>query len=70
MRERTNTMTNYVTTHFDERGEAHINESQLKHLHFDTNPEGVRDLVTKSIYFKSEDKELVRDLKQLMSQQS
>ena len=42
-------MTNYITTHFDERGKAHIGESQLEHLHFDTNPEEVCDLVTKSI---------------------
>ena len=47
-----------LQTHFDERGEAHIDESQLKNLHFDTNPDEIRDLVTKSIYFKSEDKEL------------
>lgn len=59
-----------MTNYFDERGEAHINESQLEHLDFDANPEEVRDLVTKSIYFKSEDKELIRDLKQLTSKQS
>lgn len=63
-------MTNYTTTHFDERGEARIDESQLKHLYFNTNPEEIRDLVTKSIYFKSEDKELVRDLKRLIDKQS
>lgn len=38
-----------LQTHFDERGEAHIDESQLKNLHFNTNPEEVRDLMTKSI---------------------
>ena len=43
-------MTNYITTNFNERGEAHINDSQLEHLDFDTNPEEIRDLVTKSIY--------------------
>lgn len=59
-----------LQTHFDERGEAHIDESQLKNLHFNTNPEEVRDLMTKSIYFKSEDKELIQDLKQLASTQS
>lgn len=32
-------MTNYITPHFDERGEAYINESQLEHLDFDTNLE-------------------------------
>lgn len=37
-------MTNFITTHFDERGEAHIDESQLKNLHFDTNPDEIRDL--------------------------
>lgn len=63
-------MTNYITTHFDERGEAHINESQLAHLDFDTNPGEIRDLVTKSIYFQSEDKELTHNLKQLISKQS
>lgn len=63
-------MTNYTTTHFDERGEAHIDESQLEHLHFDTNPDEIRDLVAKSIYFKSEDKELTHDLKQITHKQS
>ena len=63
-------MTNYITTHFNECGEAHINESQLANLHFDTNPEEVCDLVTKSIYFKSADKELTHELKQLASTQS
>lgn len=63
-------MTNYITTNFNERGEAHINDSQLEHLNFDTNPEEVCDLVTKSIYFKSEDKELTHELKQLANTQS
>lgn len=35
-----------LQTHFDERGEAHINESQLEHLNFDTNPEEINELVT------------------------
>lgn len=70
MKERTNAMTNYITTHFDERGEAHIDESQLQSLHFETNPEEIRDLVTKSIYFKSEDKELTHELKQITHKQS
>lgn len=39
-------MTNYITTHFDERGEAHVD---ILNLDFDINPEEVRDLVTKSI---------------------
>ena len=59
-----------LQTHFDERGEAHIDESRLQSLHFETNPEEIRDLVTKSIYFKSEDKELIQNLKQLVNQQS
>ena len=63
-------MTNYITTRFNERGEAHVDESQLEHLYFDTKPEEVCDLVTKSIYFKSEDKELIQDLKQLANTQS
>lgn len=63
-------MTNYITTHFDERGEAHIDILDILDLHFDTNSEEIRALVTKSIYFKSEDKELVRDLKQLARKQS
>lgn len=60
-------MTNFITTHFDERGEAHVD---ILNLDFDINPEEVRDLMTKSIYFKSEDKELIQDLKQLASTQS
>lgn len=63
-------MTNYITTHFDERGEAHIDESQLQSLHFDTNFEKINELVTNTIYFKSEDHELTHDLKQLVNQQS
>ena len=63
-------MTNYITTHFNERGEAHIDESQLANLHFDTNLEKINELVTNTIYFKSEDKELIQDLKQLVNQQS
>lgn len=63
-------MTNYITTRFNECGEAHINESQLQSSHFETNPEEIRDSVTKSIYFKSEDKELTHELKQLASKQS
>lgn len=63
-------MTNYITPHFDERGEAYINESQLEHLDFDTNPEEINELVTNTICFKSEDKELTHDLKQLASKQS
>ena len=63
-------MTNYITTRFNERGEAHVDESQLEHLYLDTKPEEVCDLVTKSIYFKSDDKELIQDLKQLASTQS
>ena len=59
-----------LQTHFDERGEAHIDESQLQSLHFDTNPEEIHTLVTKSIFFKSEDHELKRDLKQLANTQS
>lgn len=39
-------MTNYITTHFDERGEARVD---ILDLHFNTNPEEVRDLMTKSI---------------------
>lgn len=62
-------MTN-LQTHFDEQGNAHLDNSQLEHLDFDANPEEVRDLVTKSIYFKSEDKELTHDLKQLTNTQS
>ena len=62
-------MTN-LQTHFDERGEAHINESQLKNLHFNTNPDEVCTLVTNTIYFKSEDKELTHELKQLANTQS
>lgn len=62
-------MTN-LQTYFNECGEAHIDESQLEHLDFDTNPEEVCELVTNTIYFKSEDKELVSDLKQLASKQS
>lgn len=63
-------MTNYITTHFDERGEAHIDESQLQSLHFETNPEEINELVTNTIYFKSEDKELTHDLKRLIDKQS
>lgn len=63
-------MTNYITTNFNERGEAHIDESQFEHLHFDTTPDEIRDLVTNTICFKSEDKELTHDLKQLASKQS
>lgn len=59
-----------LQTHFDERGEAHINESQLEHLNFDTNPEEINELVTNTIYFKSEDKELTHELKQLANTQS
>lgn len=63
-------MTNYITTRFNERGEAHVDESQLEHLDFDANPDEIRDLVTKSISFKSEDKELVGDLKRFIDKQS
>ena len=59
-----------LQTHFDERGEAHINESQLEHLNFDTNPEEINELVTNTIYFKSEDKELTHELKQITHKQS
>lgn len=63
-------MANYIATHFNERGEAHVDESQLEHLNFDTNPEENNELVTNTIYFKSEDKELTHDLKQLTNKQS
>lgn len=63
-------MTIYITIRFNERGEAHIDESQLANLHFDTNLEKINELVTNTIYLKSEDKELVQDLKQLVNQQS
>lgn len=56
-----------ITTYFDERGEAHVD---ILNLDFETNPDEIRDLVTKSIYFKSEDKELTHDLKQLTNTQS
>lgn len=59
-----------LQTHFDEQGNAHLDNSQLEHLNFDTNPEEINELVTNTIYFKSEDKELVRDLKQLANTQS
>ena len=63
-------MTNYITTHFNERGEAHVDESQLEHLDFDTEQVDICNLVTNTISFKSEDIELVSDLKQLASTQS
>lgn len=63
-------MANYITTHFNERGEAHVDESQLEHLDFDTEQVDICNLVTNTIYFKSEDKELTHDLKQLTSKQS
>lgn len=53
-------MTN-LQTHFDEQGSANIDESQLQNLHFDINPADIYNLVTTSIYFKSEDTELVSD---------
>lgn len=63
-------MKNYITTHFDERGEAHVDESQFEHLDFDTNPQEINELVTNTIYFKSEDKELTHELKRLIDKQS
>ena len=63
-------MTNYITTHSNECGEAHIDESQLANLHFDTNLEKINEQVTNTVYLKSEDKELTHDLKQLTSKQS
>lgn len=56
-----------ITTYFDERGEAHVD---ILNLDFETNPEEIHTLVTKSIFFKSEDHELIRDLKQLVNTQS
>jgi hypothetical protein len=63
-------MTIYITTRFNDRGEAHIDESQLANLHFDTNLEKINELVTNTIYLKSEDKELTHELKQLANTQS
>lgn len=63
-------MTNYIATHFDEQGNAHLDNSQLQNLHFHTNPADIYILVTNTIHFKSGDKELTHELKQLTSKQS
>lgn len=63
-------MTNYITTYFNKRGEAQIDNSQLENLHFPETEKEISELVTNTIYFKSEDKELVRDLKRLIDKQS